>query len=58
MNLPECHFLPQVTEQPSQDERMREAMSVIAEVRDSERLRQFLKTGVDRAYYQRSINNV
>lgn len=29
-------------------EKMKEAMSVIAEVRDSERLRQFIYTGQDR----------
>ncbi|KAF9469591.1 hypothetical protein BDZ94DRAFT_1151478 [Collybia nuda] len=34
-------------ESPSQLEKMREAMQVIAEVRDSERLRQFIATGRD-----------
>ena len=38
----------QVEDQPSQSERMREALSVIAEVTGSERLRQFLATGNDR----------
>ncbi|RPD69337.1 cysteine proteinase [Lentinus tigrinus ALCF2SS1-7] len=36
-----------VEDQPSQAERMREALSVIAEVTNSERLRQFLATGAD-----------
>jgi len=31
---------------------MREALSVIADVRDSERLRQFVATGVDRAWHR------
>lgn len=35
-------------ETPHQIEKMREAMTVIAEVRDSERLRQFLSSGQDR----------
>ncbi|KAH9486398.1 putative ubiquitin carboxyl-terminal hydrolase 2 [Psilocybe cubensis] len=34
-------------ETPMQLEKMREAMSVIAEVRDSERLRQFISSGLD-----------
>ncbi|KAF8167496.1 hypothetical protein B0H34DRAFT_647132 [Crassisporium funariophilum] len=34
-------------ETPSQIEKMREAMMVIAEVRDSERLRQFVSSGLD-----------
>ena len=38
----------QVDDSPSQAERMREALTVIAEVTNSERLRQFLATGVDR----------
>ncbi|KAI0640335.1 cysteine proteinase [Trametes polyzona] len=36
-----------VEDQPSQAERMREALSVIAEVTSSDRLRQFLATGQD-----------
>ncbi|KAI9070249.1 cysteine proteinase [Trametes sanguinea] len=36
-----------VEDQPSQAERMREALSVIAEVTNSERLRKFLATGQD-----------
>lgn len=40
----------QVMDQPSQSDRMREAMSVIAEANDSERLRKFLETGADRKY--------
>ncbi|OCH87545.1 cysteine proteinase [Obba rivulosa] len=40
-------FLMRVEDQPSQADRMREAMSVIAEVTDSERLRRFLSTGRD-----------
>ena len=40
----------QVEDQPSQSERMREALSVIAEVTGSERLRQFLATGNDREF--------
>ncbi|TFK84094.1 cysteine proteinase [Polyporus arcularius HHB13444] len=36
-----------VEDQPSQAERMREALSVIAEVTNSDRLRQFLATGAD-----------
>ncbi|KAF9566903.1 cysteine proteinase [Agrocybe pediades] len=36
-----------IEETPSQLEKMREAMTVIAEVRDSERLRQFLSSGMD-----------
>jgi len=35
-------------EMPTQQEKMREALQVIAEVRDSERLRQFLELGRDR----------
>lgn len=40
----------QLEETPMQLEKMREALTVIAEVRDSERLRQFLSSGQDRAY--------
>ncbi|TBU41273.1 cysteine proteinase [Dichomitus squalens] len=40
-------FSMRVEDQPSQSERMREALSVIAEVTNSERLRQFLATGND-----------
>ncbi|KAH9914723.1 hypothetical protein B0H21DRAFT_816617 [Amylocystis lapponica] len=40
-------FLMRVEDQPSQTERMREALNVIAEVTDSARLRQFLETGSD-----------
>ncbi|KAH9854519.1 cysteine proteinase [Lenzites betulinus] len=36
-----------IEDQPSQGERMREALSVIAEVTNSDRLRQFLATGQD-----------
>ncbi|KAI0776350.1 cysteine proteinase [Trametes elegans] len=36
-----------IEDQPSQAERMREALSVIAEVTNSDRLRQFLATGTD-----------
>ncbi|KAI8980637.1 cysteine proteinase [Trametes punicea] len=36
-----------IEDQPSQAERMREALSVIAEVTNSDRLRQFLATGQD-----------
>jgi ubiquitin carboxyl-terminal hydrolase 25 len=39
----------QVEDQPNQVDRMREAVSVIAEMRDSDRLRRFLETGNDRA---------
>ena len=35
-------------EMPTQQEKMREALQVIAEVRDNERLRQFLQLGRDR----------
>lgn len=38
-------------ELPSQIEKMKEAMTVIAEVRDSHRLRQFLELGRDRMYF-------
>jgi ubiquitin carboxyl-terminal hydrolase 25 len=37
-----------VEDQPGQADKMREALTVIAEVRDNDRLRQFLKTGYDR----------
>lgn len=37
-----------VEDQPGQAEKMRDALTVISEVRDSERLRQFLITGRDR----------
>ncbi|KII93273.1 hypothetical protein PLICRDRAFT_35462 [Plicaturopsis crispa FD-325 SS-3] len=40
-------FAIRVQEQPSQDDKMREALSLIAEIRDSERIRQFLQTGAD-----------
>lgn len=40
-------FSIRVEERPSQLEIMREALSVIAELRDSERLRQFLSSGQD-----------
>ena len=42
--------LLKVEDQPSQAERMREALSVIAEVTNSDRLRQFLATGQDRTF--------
>jgi len=42
-------FVAQVEDQPGQVDRMREAVSVIAELRDSHRLRTFLGTGSDRA---------
>ncbi|KAH7916387.1 hypothetical protein BJ138DRAFT_1139617 [Hygrophoropsis aurantiaca] len=40
-------FGMRVEEQPSQLDKMREALTTIAEVRDSARLRRFLETGVD-----------
>lgn len=40
-------FTMRLEETPSQIDKMREAMTVIAEVRDSERLRQFLNSGQD-----------
>ncbi|KAI0363306.1 cysteine proteinase [Pilatotrama ljubarskyi] len=40
-------FSMRIEDQPSQAERMREALSVIAEVSNSDRLRQFLATGQD-----------
>ncbi|KAI0352188.1 cysteine proteinase [Trametes cingulata] len=40
-------FSMRIEDQPSQAERMREALSVIAEVTNSDRLRQFLATGQD-----------
>ncbi|KAL6303937.1 cysteine proteinase [Sparassis latifolia] len=40
-------FNMRVEDQPSQGDRMREALTVIAEVTESERLRQFLATGRD-----------
>jgi hypothetical protein len=43
-------FGVRIEEQPSQIDKMREALSVIAEVRDSARLRQFLETGQDRKF--------
>jgi ubiquitin carboxyl-terminal hydrolase 25/28 len=42
----------QVEEQPSQTEKMKEALSIIAEIRDSVRLRQFIETGQDRQSYR------
>lgn len=42
--------LLQIEEQSSQIDKWKEALSVLAEVRDSERLRQFLITGLDRTY--------
>jgi ubiquitin carboxyl-terminal hydrolase 25/28 len=39
----------QVEDQPNQIDKMREAVSAIAEMRDSNRLRRFLETGNDRA---------
>lgn len=41
-------ILFQLEEQPLQIDKMREALLVIAEIRESERLRQFLETGQDR----------
>lgn len=38
----------QIEETPMQAEKMREALSVIAEARDDERIRLFLGTGQDR----------
>ena len=46
--LAEANYKLKLEETPLQIEKMREAMTVIAEVRDSERLRQFLSTGQDR----------
>jgi ubiquitin carboxyl-terminal hydrolase 25/28 len=43
-------------ESPSQLDKMREAMQVIAEVRDSERLRQFIATGRDRRCFSPRLN--
>ncbi|KAI0095055.1 hypothetical protein BDY19DRAFT_916041 [Irpex rosettiformis] len=40
-------FNMRVEDQPAQADKMREALNVIAEVRDSSRLRQFLETGLD-----------
>ncbi|KAI9510784.1 hypothetical protein F5148DRAFT_509712 [Russula earlei] len=40
-------FSMRVEDQPNQVDRMREAVSVIAEMRDSHRLRRFLETGSD-----------
>ncbi|KAF8485668.1 hypothetical protein F5888DRAFT_1763533 [Russula emetica] len=40
-------FSMRVEDQPNQVDRMREAVSVIAEMRDSDRLRKFLETGTD-----------
>ncbi|KAI0686832.1 cysteine proteinase [Cytidiella melzeri] len=40
-------FNMRVEDQPGQADKMREALAVIAEVRDSNRLRQFLETGRD-----------
>ncbi|KDQ51133.1 hypothetical protein JAAARDRAFT_199352 [Jaapia argillacea MUCL 33604] len=40
-------FMARLDEQPSQVDRMRQALAVIAEVRDSSRLRSFLETGKD-----------
>jgi ubiquitin carboxyl-terminal hydrolase 25/28 len=44
----DANYKLKLEETPLQIEKMREAMTVIAEVRDSERLRQFLSTGQDR----------
>lgn len=38
-------------DESTQIEKMREAMQIIVEVRDSERLRQFFETGRDRMYF-------
>ncbi|KAH9033483.1 hypothetical protein EDB85DRAFT_2289382 [Lactarius pseudohatsudake] len=40
-------FAMRVEDQPNQVDRMREAVAVIAEMRDSDRLRKFLETGSD-----------
>ncbi|KAG6331492.1 hypothetical protein ID866_7597 [Astraeus odoratus] len=40
-------YMVRVGEQPHQSDRMREALTTIAEARDSSRIRQFLKTGQD-----------
>ncbi|TFY78461.1 hypothetical protein EWM64_g5551 [Hericium alpestre] len=40
-------FAMRLEDQPSQMDKMREALAVIAEFRDSTRLREFLKTGAD-----------
>ncbi|TFY55421.1 hypothetical protein EVG20_g9326 [Dentipellis fragilis] len=40
-------YAMRVEDQPSQADRMREAMAVIAEFKDSARLREFLKSGAD-----------
>ena len=37
-------------DQPSQADKMREALSVIAEFTESQRLRRFLETGQDRRF--------
>lgn len=44
--------LSQLEETPNQLDKMREAMLCIAEVRDSERLRQFITSGMDRTFAQ------
>ena len=44
----DANYQLKLEETPLQIEKMREAMTVIAEVRDSERLRQFLSSGQDR----------
>ena len=44
----DANYRLKLEETPLQIEKMREAMTVIAEVRDSERLRQFLSSGQDR----------
>lgn len=38
----------QLEELPLQNDKMREALTVIAEIRNSDRLRQYLATGIDR----------
>ena len=44
-------WLLQVEDQPNQVDKMREAVSVIAEMRNSDRLRKFLETGSDRTSF-------
>ena len=44
----DANYKLKLEETPLRIEKLREAMTAIAEVRDSERLRQFLSTGRDR----------
>lgn len=45
--------MTQMMENPSQADRLREALTSIAEVHDSARLRKFLETGMDREHISR-----